>query len=91
MNDHNFPKGDKCVWKTTITCCGDFFTAKLFQQITVPICETHLNEHRIFMTLLNELSKKVDSELIKHYLLILPTQVRSEIVKQFELVPWDKI
>ena len=87
-DNHNFPPtNDACVWMTGTECCGVVHNALVFGgEIRVPICESHLHEHRVIMSLAQN---GIDIEEV----LTMTAEQREKCLasKDIKLLPWSKI
>jgi hypothetical protein len=80
-------KGDKCVWLLGTPCNNPpVYWAEMFNhQIRIPICEHHLHEHRVIMSLFYNGHRDVEEILNASY------EEREKMMEGVELLPWDKI
>jgi hypothetical protein len=70
----------KCVWNMGYDCGGEVAEAKMFDdQITIPICETHLEDHKMVMYLHKQ---KIDVDVI----LMLSLSARKELYGAYKVV-----
>jgi len=91
---HGFEQATKqCVWHLGSVCFGDKFTASLFSgQLKVPICQHHMDGHRVIMTIASKMTDKQRKKALEA-VLEMTEEDRLSLVRSrgYKLVPWSEV